>query len=297
MSTRRNFLRQSSLSAATLIVAPASLKQVLTSFNLANSYKAGLQLYTVRDAMATDPESTLATVAQIGYQEVESATYSGTEKFYGMDGKSFAALLKRNGLSIPSGHYALGDVKTKGTIVNDWTRAVEDAAAIGMQYMVCAWLPPEQRKSLDNYKRLIEDLNKAGEICKKHGIQFCYHNHDFEFEKIDGQIPYDLLLKDTNPDLVKMEMDIYWVSHAGYDPTLLFREHPGRFVLWHVKDMDNTPKKFFTEVGNGVINWKNIFKYAGQSGMQHFFVEQDVSNNPFESITKSIAYLKNNIIN
>ncbi len=259
-------------------------------------HKIGLQLYTVREAMEKDPEGTLARVAKIGYQEMESATYSGTEKFYGMDGKTFASVLKKNGLTIPSGHYALGSASMKGTIRSDWNRAVEDAAAIGMKYMVFAWLPPEERKSLDNYKRLVVDLNKAGEICKKHGIQFCYHNHNFEFEKVDGEIPYDLMLKDADANLVKMEMDIYWVSYAGYDPIELFRKHPGRFVLWHVKDMDNTPKKFFTEVGNGVIDWKNIFMHTKESGMKHFFVEQDVSKNPFESIATSYKYLKTNIV-
>lgn len=296
MSNRRNFLKQSGLSAAALMFAPGAIEEALKNFDAAAKYKIGLQLYTVRDAMAQDPAGTLARVAQIGYQEMESATYSGTEKFYGMDGATFAAELKKNGLTIPSGHYALGSPEIKGTIRSDWERAVEDAAAIGMKYMVCAYLPDQGRKTLDNYKTVIADLNKAGEICKKHDIQFCYHNHNFEFEKIDGQVPYDLMLKECDSKLVKMEMDIYWVTRAGYDPIKLFKEHPGRFVLWHVKDMDNTPNKFFTEVGNGVINWKKIFARAKKSGMKHFFVEQDVSKNPFESITQSIAYLRKNIV-
>lgn len=296
MVNRRKFLKQSGFAAGAVLFAPAFLKASGNGSFAADKYKIGLQLYTVRDAMDKDPAGTLARVAQIGYQEMESATYSGTEKFYGMNGKAFAALLKKNGLTIPSGHYALGSPDTKGTIRSDWERAVEDAAAIGMQYMVCAYLPEEDRKTLDDYKRAVDDLNKAGEICRKHGIQFCYHNHNFEFEKIAGQVPYEWMLKYADKDLVKMEMDIYWITRAGYDPIAMFNEHPGRFILWHVKDMDNTPKHAFTEVGNGVIDWNRIFAHAKESGMKHFFVEQDVSKSPFDSIAQSIAYLKKNII-
>lgn len=295
MIDRRNFLRQSGLAAGTLFLAPAFLKASCSSSS-ADQYKIGLQLYTVRDAMAKDPQGTLARVAQIGYQEMESATYTGTEKFYGMDGKQFSAVLKKNGLTIPSGHYALGAADVKGSMLSDWEHAVEDAAEIGMKYMVCAYLPEEQRKTLDDYKRVAADLNKAGETCKKYGIQLCYHNHNFEFPKIDGQVPYELLLKEADKELVKMEMDIYWITRAGFDPIAMFGEHPGRFILWHVKDMDNTPKQAFTEVGNGVIDWNRIFSHAKESGMKHFFVEQDVSKSPFDSIAQSIAYLKKNII-
>lgn len=296
MVNRRNFLKQSGFVAGAAIFMPAFIKASCNAKNPSGEYKIGLQLYTVRDAMAKDPEGTLAKVAQIGYQEMESATYTGTEKFYGMDGKTFAAVLKKNGLTIPSGHYALGSPDIKGSILSDWEHAVEDAAALGMKYMVCAYLPEENRKTLDDYKKVAAELNKAGETCKKHGIQLCYHNHNFEFPKIDGQVPYEVLLKQADKDLVKMEMDIYWITRAGYDPVAMFNEHPGRFILWHIKDMDNTPKQFFTEVGNGIIDWNRIFAHAKEAGMKHFFVEQDVSKSPFESIAVSYAYLEKNII-
>lgn len=296
MSNRRDFLKLSGIMAGSVFLSSKLLKAEAFARGK-YPYQPGLQLYTVRDAMAKDPRRSLAKVAKIGYKLVEGATYTGTEKFYGMDVKEFASVLKQNGLVMPSSHFALGDPQTKGTILSDWDHAVEDAAHLGLKYMVCAYLPEEVRKTIDDYKKVADELNKAGETCKKHGIQLCYHNHNFEFPEIDGQVPYEVLLKSADKDLVKMEMDIYWITKAGYDPVAMFNEHPGRFVLWHVKDMDNTPKHFFTEVGSGIIDWNRIFAHAKESGMKHFFVEQDVCpGNPFDSITKSIDYLKKYVI-
>ena len=141
-----------------------------------------------------------------------------------------------------------------------------------------------------------DQLNIAGERCKKSGIQLCYHNHDFEFIKQDDQYPYDILMS-SDKDLVKMEMDIYWIKKAGQDPIELFKKHPGRYPLWHVKDMDHTPQQSFTEVGNGIIDFKQIFKYKREAGMKYFFVEQDkCEGSPFDSIAKSIAYIKKNLV-
>jgi len=262
----------------------------------------GLQLYTVRDAMQQDPAGTLARVAQIGYNSVEGATYTGSEKFYGMEPKAFSRLLKQNGLIMPSSHYRLGEEKengatVKGTMLQDWDRAVDDAAAVGIKYMVCAYLSAAERGGLDHYKKVAQDFNKAAERCKKAGIQFCYHNHDFEFEKQNGKFPYEILLNETDKNLVKMEMDIYWVSKAGQDPIALINQHPGRFPLWHVKDMDNTPQHAFTEVGNGTINFKKIFMHADKAGLKYFFVEQDKTpGDPFVSIKESITYIKKNLV-
>lgn len=262
----------------------------------------GLQLYTVRDAMGQDPVDTLAKVAKIGYTSVEGATYTGVEKFYGMEPALFAKVLKDNGLIMPSSHYRLGEEKVdgspqKGTLLNDWQKAVDDASAVGVKYIVCAYLSTAERGSLDHYKIIGDDFNKAGEICKKSGIQLCYHNHDFEFEKQDGKFPYETLLANSDKDLVKMEMDLYWVTKANQDPIALIEEHPGRFPLWHVKDMDKTPKRMFTEVGNGIIDFKKIFKYANKAGLKYFFVEQDsCPGSPFDSITQSIGYIKSNLV-
>lgn len=294
MTTRRSFIKKTSLASAALLIKPSIFKY--------DHKYIGLQLYTIRDAMQTDPEAALAKVAKLGYNSVEGATYTGTEKFYGMDTKTFADLLKKNGLIIPSSHYRLGEDKdngkdTIGTMLHDWDKAVEDAKAVGIKYIVCAWLSPSERGNIDHYKMLAEHLNKAGETCKKAGIQLCYHNHDFEFIKDADQLPYEVLLKNTSADYVKFETDLYWLTKANQNPVELFNAHPGRFPLWHVKDMDNTAAHNFTEVGNGTIDFKNIFKYADKAGLKYFFVEQDSTpGDPFDSITKSISYIKQNLI-
>ena len=294
MTTRRSFIKTTSLASAALMVKPSV-------FNFNHSY-IGLQLYTVRDAMQNNPAETLAKVAKIGYNSVEGATYTGTENFYGMDAKTFAVLLKKNGLIIPSSHYRVGEDQEKGkdvmgTMLHDWNKAVDDAKTVGVKYMVCAWLSPAERGNIDHYKLLAERLNTAGESCKKAGIQLCYHNHDFEFIKDNDQLPYNILLNNTDKDLVNFEVDLYWITKAGQDPVALFNTHPGRFPLWHVKDMDKTPEHSFTEVGNGTIDFKNIFKYADKAGMKYFFVEQDITpGDPFDSITKSISYIKKNLV-
>ncbi|MEP7377882.1 MAG: sugar phosphate isomerase/epimerase [Chitinophagaceae bacterium] len=293
MTTRRSFIQSASALTAGFLAAPSLL-------NYKNSY-IGLQLYTVRDAMQKDPAGTLAKVAELGYNSVEGATYTGSQKFYNLDAKGFSGLLKQNGLIIPSSHYRLGEENTngevKGTILHEWDKAVDDAAEAGIKYMVCAYLSADERKGLDHYKYIAEQLNKAAERCKKSGIQLCYHNHDFEFEKQDGQFPYDILLDNTDKELVKMEMDIYWIFKAGQDPIDLFNKHPNRFPLWHIKDMDSTPQKAFTEVGNGTIDFKKIFGHADKAGLKYFFVEQDkCPGSPFESIAQSIKYIKKNLV-
>ncbi|MEO6219789.1 MAG: sugar phosphate isomerase/epimerase [Ginsengibacter sp.] len=294
MTTRRSFLKTTSV---------LSTGMLLTRSSGCNAKKSliGLQLYTVRDAMEKDPAGTLARVAQIGYNSVENATYTGSQKFYGMPGSEYARILKQNGLVVLSGHYRLGEEKPKGeiqkgTMLHEWNKAVDDAAAIGIKYMVCAYLSTEERGDLDHYKYVADQLNIAGETCKKAGIQFCYHNHDFEFIKQNDKYPYDILLA-TDKDLVKMELDLYWVAKAGQNPIALFNQHPGRFPLLHVKDMDNTPDKAFTEIGSGVIDFKRVFENASKAGMKYFFVEQDkTSGSPFDSITKSITYIKKNLV-
>ncbi len=293
MQTRRTFLKSSALSAGALFTP--------SLFNF-KTQLIGLQLYTVRDAMQKDPAATLARVAEIGYTSVEGATYTGTESFYGLSPENFAQLLKDKGLVMPSSHYRLGletqnGSEVKGTILHDWDRAVEDAAKVGIQYMVCAYLSEAERGDIDQYKKLAEQLNTAGAICKKSGIQLCYHNHDFEFVAQNSTLPYEVLLNDTDKDLVKMELDLYWVTKAGRDPFDLFNKYPGRFPLWHVKDMDKTSEKSFTEVGNGSIDFKKIFTQADKAGMKYFFVEQDKTpGDPFTSITQSINYIKHNLV-
>ena len=279
-TTRRDFLKKSSLATAGLFLAtPEWFKK----------HAIGVQLYTLRDLMRQDPEGTLSKVASLGYSEVEAFGYNNG-KFFERNPADYLALLRKYDLKQPSGHYGLAHIN-KG-----WDKAIEDAKAVGQKFMVIAYLTDAERKSLDDYKKHAATFNEAARKCKSAGIQFAYHNHDFEFKDWNGQTGMDVLLNETDKDLVKFEMDIYWVKKAGKDPIALFDQHKHRFCLWHVKDMDNTDKKFFTEVGNGVIDFKQIFKNAKKSGMRHFFVEQDVSANPLASIEKSINYIKSNLV-
>jgi sugar phosphate isomerase/epimerase len=293
MTSRRSFVKSVALLSAGALLSPALLA--------APKKYIGLQLYTVRDAMQKDPVGTLARVAKLGYNSVEGATYTGSQKFYGMTPAAFANVLQQNGLIMPSSHYRLGEEKEKGkpvqgTMLYGWDKAVDDAAAAGVKYMVCAYLSEAERGNLDHYKYVADQLNLAGERSKKAGIQLCYHNHDFEFMAQDGKLPYDLLLA-TDKDLVKMELDLYWATKAGKDPVALFKQHPGRFPLWHVKDMDNTPKHNFTEVGSGVIDFKKIFAHASTAGLKYYFVEQDQTpGSPFDSIQKSITHIKRTLV-
>ncbi|MBC7625948.1 sugar phosphate isomerase/epimerase [Ferruginibacter sp.] len=293
MTTRRSFIKSTSIISAGLLLTPPEFNRRQTLI--------GVQLYTVRELMQQNPADTLAKVAKVGFNSVEGATYTGSQKFYGMDPATFSKLLKDNGLIMPSAHYRLGEEKTngenvKGTMLHEWDKAVDDAAAVGLKYMVCAYLSSAERGGLDHYKYVADQLNIAGEKCKKAGIQLCYHNHDFEFVKQDNTYPMDILFG-ADKDLVKFEMDLYWVTKAGMDPIVLFSQHPGRFPLMHLKDMDKTEEKAFTEVGNGVIDFKTILKHQKTAGLKYFFVEQDkCPGSPIDSITQSYNYIKKNLI-
>jgi sugar phosphate isomerase/epimerase len=242
--------------------------------------KVGLQLYTVRREMEKDLEGTLAKVAAIGFKEVEFAGY------YKRTPEQIKTILKNNGLSAPSAHTNLTAIKS------DWQKTLEVAQAVGHKYLILAYLMPNERKTFDDYKRLAEVIGRAAEESKKAGIQFGYHNHDFEFEMMDGQMPFDYLLQHTDPKLVKIELDLYWIAKAKQQPEKYFSLYPGRFELFHVKDMDNTPKQFFTEVGRGTLDFTKIFQQSKKAGVKHYFVEQDETPaSPFDSIKISYDYL------
>ncbi len=287
MTSRRNFIRQSSLLTAAVIAGPSWLP--------ASRKKIGVQLYTVRGDMQKDPRGTLSKVAAMGYKEVETFGYNG--KYWGLTGAELAATLKSLGLSSPSGHYYAAGSFYKDNWMDQFKSAIDDLKKVGQDYYVVPWMEETYRKSLDTYKKLAGDFNKAAEYARSSGVEFVYHNHDFEFKEIDGQTGYDILLKQTDPKLVKFESDLYWMSYAGKDPIQIFTADPGRFPLWHLKDMDNTSRKSFTEVGNGVIDFKKIFSSAKIAGMKHFYVEQDICPGPpLESIEKSITYIKKNLV-
>jgi sugar phosphate isomerase/epimerase len=287
-SSRRDFIRQSSLLTAGLFISKEEWFK--TQKNI------GIQLYTLRNDMGKDPKGTLQKVAQLGYKEVETFGYN-QGKWFGLTAPELKTVLKDNGLTSPSGHTFPGGMFLKEGWEDNWKKAVDDSKTLGQKYIVIPWLEEASRKPIENYKKIAEGLNKAAVVSKAAGLQIAYHNHDFEFAPSDGQTGFDILMKETDPSLVKLELDIYWAVKAGKNPLDLFKAYPGRFPLWHIKDMDNTEKKFFTEVGNGTIDFKTIFTKAKQSGMTHFFVEQDVCPGPpIDSAAKSIAYMKKNIV-
>jgi len=243
--------------------------------------RIGLQLYTVRNPLEKDFEGTLAKVASLGYTEVEFAGYFNHKP------AEVKAILNRYNLSSPSAHISTSVLR------GNLQEAIDAAHMVGHQYIVCAYLPAEERRTMDDYKRLIDRFNSAGEQFRKAGIQFAYHNHDFEFQRMDEKLPYDVILAETDPVTVKMEIDLYWITKAGQNPLEYFRRYPGRFPLAHIKDMDATPKRFFTEVGQGTIDFKKILSSAGTAGFKHYFVEQDETpGSPFSSIKISFDYLK-----
>lgn len=283
---RREFIQTTSLAAAGAILLP--------SFALVDKKKIGLQLYSLRDLMPKDPKGTLKMVADLGYKEVETYGY-GDGKLFGLSAKEFGSYAKSLGLKIPSGHYSTGQSRpdAKGTLTNDWERAVADAKELGQEYMIIAWLDPSERKSLDDYKKVCELINKGSETCKKYGIRIGYHNHEFEFLKLEDQVPYDLMLAQLDKKDISMELDLYWTAFAQVNPLDYFAKYPGRFEQWHVKDMDKNDPKKQVDLGTGRIDFKAIFEKANQSGLKHFYIEQEqyaVSSS--ESIKQCIANFK-----
>jgi sugar phosphate isomerase/epimerase len=181
----------------------------------------------------------------------------------------------------------------KGTLLNDWDRAASDAKEMGQEYMVLAFLAPSERKTLDDYKFVCEQLNKAGEVCKTYGFRMGYHNHDFEFVAIDDQVPYFQMLNQLDPKLVSMELDLYWTTYAGQQPVELFKKYPGRFEQWHLKDMDKVDRKKNANIGTGSIDFKQILEQSSLAGLKHYYVEHDsYPGTSWESVQADIINVK-----
>ncbi len=288
---RRKFIQQSTIVAGASFLAP-SLLRCGSSTNKAVK-PIGLQLYTLRDVIFKDMPGTLRKVAEIGYTEVETFSY-GDGKIFGQPFSDYVALTKELGLKTVSGHYLTGfNQQTAGNLNTGWEEAVADAKAAGQEYMVIAFLFKEERQTIDQYKEICEQINKGAEVCKRYGIKMGYHNHDFEFAAIDGQIPYDLMLAELDPALVTMELDLYWVNRAGLSPVDYFAKHPGRFELWHVKDMNKEDPTKNADLGTGSINFVELFKHREHSGLTHFFVEQETYEvSSFDSVQKNYAYMQ-----
>jgi sugar phosphate isomerase/epimerase len=300
---RRDFLKSAALGAAGLLAAPAF---ALNLGPAAPKRAIGLELFTLIKELDQDLAGTLKKVATLGYQEVESS-FSSKPGFYGLKATEFAALTKDLGLAwkshvVPRSPFKLppgakmptgphGKPLILPTMLNleqNLPQVVDGAAAGGVRYLVCASLPPA---SLDDVKTSVEVLNRAALLTEKAGLTLCYHNHDTEFRPMQGQVPYDLLLSQTDARTVKMQLDLAWAVKGGVDPVELFRRHPGRFPLWHVKDLGRDHLTL-EPVGRGSIDFKRIFDQAPLAGLAHLFVEHDAPAAPFDSITTSLRTLR-----
>ena len=301
---RRTFIGASVAGTLSAAAKPAWAADTALSFasnapEVAHSINPiGLQLYTVRKAMGTDVEGTIAKVAATGYKEVEFAGY------FDHAAKDIRAILDKNGLASPSCHVGYDVVEKK------WPETLEAAKIVGHSYIICPWIDEKQRGDARGWKRAADLFNKAGEASAKAGIQFGYHNHSFEFqpaETLGGKLPYDFLLAETDPKLVAMELYLCWISVARQDPLAYFEKYPGRFPLVHAKDWvkDSSSNSGYqgamgqsvkyggrmADVGQGSIDWKNLFAHAGKAGIKHYFVENDDPKSAFDDIKISYNYL------
>ncbi len=284
---RRSFLKLAGAASGALILgsSKAGILSAADLFEERKKLKAfGLQLYTLRDELPKDPAAVLKQVAAAGYKQIES--YEAAKGiFWGMSNTDFKKYMDDLGMTIVSSHC---DIK------KDFEKKANEAAAIGMKYLICPWLGPQ--KSLDDFKKAADDFNKCGDICKKAGIRFAYHNHDYSFVLQDGQYPQDVMMANTNPDTVDFEMDIYWVVTAGQDPAKWFEKYPNRFRLCHVKDRkkNSTEKADSCVLGQGSIDFAGILKDAKHKGMEYYIVEQEKyeGTTPLASIQANAAYMK-----
>ena len=275
MQSRRNFLINTGALTVGSVVLPSFLNPAKKVKN------TGVQLYTFRKEMLADAKGTLKKIAALDIKQIESA---GSEKgnYYGLSPKEMKTICSDLGMTLRSGHVHIDD---------KWKQTMEEAAESGQEYIICSTMPTEGQ-TVENYKKVAERFNKAGEDCKKMKLKFGYHNHAYEFESENGQVLYDVLIKNTDAALVHLEMDLGWVIVGGKDPLEYFKNYPGRFPLWHLKDMD-VAKKHSVEFGKGQLDIVKMLKHSRDAGMKYFFVEQEeYAGTPFESMQYNIDYLK-----
>jgi len=313
--SRREFLRVSAAGALGAIVlsqsgyrnAAKSATQAAVSAEPAvvdpKTFGIGLQLYTIRDAMKLDVPGSLQKVSNAGYKYIELADYANG-KFYGYEPVDFKKLVNDLGMEILSSHT---QVEAAGITLDNAQKMAEDHSKLGVKYCIQPWIVEEARTTIKSYKKMAADWNKVGGIMKDHGIIFGYHNHNFEFDTVEGKIPYyDIMLAELNPELVTMEIDLFWTTKAGQNPVEIFKKYPGRFQIFHMKDMFTKEAPYYTTVGEddfapvgaGVINFKEILAAKDEAGMKYMIVEQDLSKEgqPFEDIKTSITNLTTKIL-
>lgn len=290
MITRRTFIVNTSLATTAILASPSF------AFTM-NKKEIGLQLYTLRHELPNNVKETLEKVALAGFTTVETYGFSIEKQFWGLSPVELKQILDKNNLKAVSGHYNLGSFLADGNTV-ELIAAIEAAKILKSEYLVIPWVEAPLRKSIENYKSIATRLNLAGKMCQQAGLKLAYHNHDFEFEKHDSVTGFETLLNETDKKIVSFELDLYWVVFSGLNPVDLFNENPGRFTMWHVKDMDKIDRKLNTEIGNGSIDFKSIFMEVKASGMKHFFVEQENNYHPntFEAIKTSCDFISKNLI-
>ncbi|WP_143306531.1 sugar phosphate isomerase/epimerase family protein [Chitinophaga vietnamensis] len=289
---RRNFLAQSGMAAAAILLSPSAFGALSKP-----RFKMGLQLYTIREAMEKDVTGTLKRIAGMGYQDVETYGFDPVHiGYYGRSAKDFNQLLRDNGLSTASGHYELYKYlnATEAELLAYVDQCIAGAKQLDQKYITWPWLAPEDR-SIDKFKLLAAKLNTIGARIKAAGLGFAYHNHDFEFVDHNGINGYQIIMKETDPDLVKLQMDMYWVVRAAKkQPVEFFKQQPGRFVMWHIKDMDRQTADY-TELGRGAIDYTKILSDFNMAGMQYYFLEQGGNfrtGDAMDSISESADFFK-----
>src|SRR5690606_3185702 len=317
---RRSFLKQAGMGVAAAYVTPSFLSCASEPAQQAALNEIGLQLYTLRDQLADDATSTLMHVAEIGYNHVETfgaeIDANGQVQFWGLNLHDLTEQLQANGLKSYSGHYDLSDFLTPGNGDEEVLKIYMDTAAtLGQKYVIVP-IPPMlliDKMTADHYHFMADQLNKGGALAAKSGLKIGYHNHFWEFRTLEnGSKGLDILLDNTDKDLVVFELDLFWSEKSGTDSAAYFKKHPGRFTLWHLKDMDpsNTATVIgpdydqqpvmeiisaitYAEVGTGSIDFKKILAEKTTAGLQYAFVEQDlITIDPYESIQKSYKYVK-----
>jgi sugar phosphate isomerase/epimerase len=291
--TRRDFLQTAAVASASLLALPS------LATTAASKYKMGLQLFTIRDALARDLKGTLKQVAALGYQDSETYGFDPAQgTYYGIKAADFKNLLDENKLTTTSGHYNFSEflLNSNDEVKTFVDACIEGAKAINQKYITWPWLAPELR-TMDHFKTLVKKLNLIGEQVTKSGLGFAYHNHDFEFTDHNGETGYELIMQETDPKTVKLQIDLYWAMHSSkLSPATLFRKQPGRFVMWHIKDMHKVSRDY-TELGNGSIDYTAILPDAKLAGLEYYYLEQggNFATNSMQSIADSAAFFKKNL--
>lgn len=295
MFTRRNFISHACLAASGVLFGG----NVFATSDMKPKYKMGLQLFTIRDAMADNPFNTIKKVAALAYEDTETYGFDPkTVSYYGLEAKAFAQLLADQGLTTTSGHYDLFRYLNapEAELLAYVDQCIIGADTLKQKYITWPWLDPQDR-DLEKFKLLAQKLNTVGERIKKAGLGFAYHNHNFEFIDHQGKNGYDIIMNETDPALVKLQIDLYWVMRASKQtPAELFRKQPGRFVMWHIKDMDKVTQDY-TELGNGSIDYVQILPDKELAGLEYYYLEQggNFRTNSMQSIAESAAFFKRNL--